>query len=154
MSADDVSALIDKMSVADLLHRMAWLQDRREWDHLGSILADPIDVSYDGDTKPAPLSQTDLITNWRDSLEQVSNSQHILTGIVVDLDGDRAVARLNETVWLFDPGARGSALFSFGTFMHVTLRRTGGEWRIVELAVTPTWSDGNASVLHEWRPPA
>jgi len=100
------------------------------------------------------VSQTHLITNWRESLERVSNSQHILTGIVVDLDGDRAVTRLNETVWLSDPGARGSALFSFGTFMRVTLRRTGREWRIAELAVTPTWGDGNASVLHGWRPPA
>ncbi|HUK68648.1 MAG TPA: hypothetical protein VLW50_07845 [Streptosporangiaceae bacterium] len=75
MSADEVSALIDKMSVAELLHRMAWLQDRRQWDQLGNILAEPIDVSYDGDTKPATVSQTHLITNWRESLERVSNSQ-------------------------------------------------------------------------------
>jgi hypothetical protein len=45
------------------------------------------------------LSRDDLVANWRSGLEHTS-SQHVLTGVAVDTEGDTAHATLNETAWM------------------------------------------------------
>ncbi|WP_033342977.1 nuclear transport factor 2 family protein [Catenuloplanes japonicus] len=137
----------DRTAIADVLHRMAWCQDRSDWEALSGLLADRIDVTHE--TTPDALSRTvdrdSLIGRWRDGLDGTT-SQHILTGIVTDLDGDRAEVMFNETVWVARPGVPGAPLYHFGVAMHATLRRTD-RWRVTALRLTPIWSDGNTAVL-------
>ena len=148
----NLSSVIDRAEITDVLHRMAWFQDRRRWEGLEAVLAERVQVSY-STTPVTEISRADLIANWRHGLEPLVSSQHILTGIIVDLNGDEASVTLNETVWLNRPNETGSPLYHFGNYMELQLVRTPDGWRICVLRVVPAWSNGNVAVLGAWQPP-
>ena len=149
----DVTELRDHAEITNTLNAMAWCQDRRTWDGLDKVLADHVAIQYAGQEKPATVDRANLVSSWRAPLEALDASQHILTGFIIDLDGDRASVTLNENVCLYDQEVPGGATYRFGTYMNATLRRLAQGWRIVALEVTPVWSEGNAAFLRDWQPP-
>lgn len=151
----DNATLADRDQVIDTLNRMAWCEDRRRWTELEDVLDDEVQVGYGDhpDVELVTLSRADLIANWRGGLEYTS-SQHILTGITVDADGDTAHATLNETVWIQGKTAAGVSLYQFGTAMECALRRTHDAWRITRLKVVLLWSAGDPTVLGNWQRPS
>jgi len=149
----DVSELRDHAEISNTLNAMAWCQDRRTWDGLDNVLADRVAIHYAGQAEPATVDRAKLVSSWRAPLEALDASQHLLTGFIIDLDGNRATVTLNENVCLYDQKVPGGATYRFGTYMNAALERLAQGWRIVALEVTPLWSEGNAAVLRDWQPP-
>ena len=119
-----------------------------------NVLADTVAVAYgDPETELVTMPRAELLENWRRGLEHTS-SQHILTGVVVDISGDTAHATLNETAWMQADQSMGSPLYRFGTAMEAGLERCPEGWRIRRLRVIPLWSAGNAAVLGGWSAPS
>ena len=102
---------------------------------------------------PVPTSRADLVENWKSGLQRAEASQHVLSGMLIDFDGEHASVALNQTAWLYDPQAFGSHVFCFGTIMTVGLRCGAQGWRVTSLTVRPRWGEGNAAVLGDGRPP-
>jgi hypothetical protein len=139
--------LADRLAVGDVLNRLAWSQDRRDWDRVADLLADRLDVGY-GPADQAgttEVSRADLMRTWRDGLDGTT-SQHVLTGIVVSVEGDIADATFNELVWVVRPAGTGSSMYHFGAAMQYRLHRAD-PWRIIALRMNRIWSEGDSAVL-------
>lgn len=153
MTPTDVAAIADRLQITDVLNRMAWCQDRKRWAELEQVLAEEVQVAYGGpDAELTAMARSDLVANWRSGLDHTS-SQHVLTGIAVEVTGDVAEATLNETAWLHAESPFGSPVYQFGTALECGLRRTRPGWKIARLRVVSLWSDGNAGVLGAWSKP-
>ena len=146
--------LADRLAVGDTLNRLAWSQDRRDWDRVADILADWLDVGHGpaDQAGTAKVSRADLIRTWRDGLDGTS-SQHVLTGIVVNVEGDTADATFNELVWVMRPAETGSSMYHFGAAMQYRLHRAD-PWRVVSLRMDKIWSEGDAAVLGDRSSPS
>ena len=153
MTPADLTDIADRLQITDVLHRMAWCQDRKLWTELDQVLAEEIQVAYGGpDAELTAMPRSDLVTNWRSGLDHAT-SQHVLSGIGVQVTGDTAYATLNETAWLHADSPFGSPLYQFGTAMEAGLQRTPSGWKIDKLKVMSIWSNGNAAVLGAWNKP-
>jgi hypothetical protein len=153
MTTTDLTTLVDRLQITEVLHRMGWCQDRKRWADLEQVLAEEVQVGYGGpDVELTPMARSDLVANWRSGLDHTS-SQHVLTAITVEVAGDSADATLNETAWLHTERFFGSPVYQFGTAMECGLRRAQSGWKIATLKVMPIWSDGNAAVLGAWNRP-
>jgi hypothetical protein len=149
----DLAGLLDDKDIRATLTRMGWCQDRRDWAALDQVLDDSVETEYVGlGDGMAVLSRADLVANWRGGLEGTA-SQHVLTGMDVDVDGDTAHATLNETVWIQRKDGDKAGLLNFGTFMELRLRRTSVGWRITALRGTPIWDNGAFHVI-VWSAPS
>jgi len=145
----DLQELSDRTEIHDVVTQMAWCQDRRDWAGLDNVLAEELDVDYSpGTVGPVTgVPRAHVVDNWREALERVDASQHVLAGVQVTLHGEAAEVRLNELVWLTRASAEGSPLYHFGTAMQLRLGRFPAGWRITSVTVRASWSDGNAAVL-------
>jgi hypothetical protein len=151
--AADQAGLLDDKDIRVTLTRMAWCQDRRDWAALDQVLDDSVEADYSSaGTGSVVLPRADLVANWRGGLAGTV-SQHVLTGIDVDVDGDTAHATLNETAWIQRRDGDRAGLLNFGTFMDCRLRRTPAGWRIAALRVVPIWDNGAFGVI-DWSAPS
>ncbi|MBV7698637.1 nuclear transport factor 2 family protein [Streptomyces sp. TRM70350] len=68
-------------------------------------------------------------------------TQHMASGILVDVEGDRADASWNaHMTHVHDDGS----LFTVGGRFDAEVRRTPGGWRFSRMAVRPVWTQGRA----------
>lgn len=141
--------LSDHIEIEQLIYRMALCQDRRDWAGLLSIFDEMITTEYPsavgGTTETR--SAADQIERWRVPLESLDASQHILSGLVLTLNGDQATATVNEQGWMRRDAAIGDSLWHFGGTLDVQLRRTSEGWRIRTLRAGNIWTQGNIGVF-------
>lgn len=89
-SAADQAGFLDDKDIRTTLTRMAWCEDRHDWGGLDQVLDDAVETEYVSfGSGSVVLSRAEFVANWRGGLEGTA-SQHILTGIDVDVDGDTA----------------------------------------------------------------
>jgi ketosteroid isomerase-like protein len=72
-------------------------------------------------------------------------TQHIISNVLIDLDGDTASARADVVATFIakdDPDARRSSVA--GSYAYI-LVRTGAGWRVSELSMKPLWNDLHAA---------
>ncbi|WP_309055807.1 nuclear transport factor 2 family protein [Streptomyces sp.] len=85
----------------------------------------------------------------RTALSAFAATQHLGSAPVVVLDGDRATLRANlisthvHHARHTPPLGELAPLFATGTFVTGRARRTGGGWRLSELAFRLLWADGS-----------
>lgn len=90
-----------------------------------------------------------LATYHREALAKFERTQHLNSGAVIDLDGDRATVRANliSTHVLrsvpVPPGADWASLFTTGTYVDGEARRTADGWRFRRLSFRLVWATGN-----------
>jgi len=140
----------DRAAVQDTLVRMAWYVDRRNWKGLADeVFADMIRVDYtamwDGEAEVLPGREQ--AGRWEKELAHLDATQHVITGVLVSLDGDAATATANVQAHLVRRDAAGGPLWSNGGTYTTHLRRGDHGWRITALIVEPLWDSGNAGVL-------
>jgi hypothetical protein len=145
--------LVDRNEISDLVHRLGVVLDEGQFDDLRSLLAQDATVRTPGgiaEGREAVIAQA----SRNHPAEQPI--QHVITNILVDLDGARAQARANLVVY-FGPlgGASDSAVplappveYTTGEVYHYDLVRTSEGWRFSRIQTTPVWRSGTP-----FRPP-
>ena len=147
--ADPAALLADRLAVQDAVTRMSWLLDRRDWDALREVFAEELVLDYTQPFggEPETLSGAELVERWRAQVGHLDSTQHVTTGVLVELDGDSARATANVLAHLRREGTLGSPVWHNGGHYDVRLRRSGTGWRITALTASVSWAEGNSAVL-------
>lgn len=119
--------LIDRQEITDLVSRLGlWLDGETTLEQARTILAEDVSIDTPGGTQRG-LERT---------VEQARRNhdvptQHVITNVLVDIDGDKASAGANLVVTF--PDSTQGERYAFET------ARTPDGWRLTRIAVTPLW---------------
>ena len=145
--------LADRNEITDLVNRLGVVLDEGHFDDLRSLLAEDATARTPGGTVEGREA---VIAQASRNHPPEQPIQHVITNVLVDLDGARAQARANLVVY-FGPlaGASDSAVppappveYTAGEVYHYDLVRTSEGWRFSRIQTTPVWRSGTP-----FRPP-
>lgn len=133
----EVRQLVDRQAVERLLTRLGhWLDGRG---------GDPADIYDPTIVVHSPRGEfrglDDIVARVARADADPERTQHFFTDVVVDVDGDRAVARANQLVQFFLPGAPPHR--TSGLRVRYELARRGDGWRLTGAEHTLAWLVGD-----------
>jgi len=135
----------DREAIAEIVARVAYEADAGKWEALRSLYADEVRVDYTSlaGGEPASVRADDLMANWRALLPGFDLTQHLLGPIVVEIDGDRAVARTHVRALHRIAGAEGGEDWIVGGHYIYQFARSDGRWRITGHTLARAYKEGN-----------
>lgn len=146
--------LADRAAITDTVTRFGWCLDRRDWAGLTALFTDVVRTDYTalwgGEPQEASVDEllaTDRQGSWRRTMDGLEATQHLITNILVTVDGDTATATANVVGVHRLPNPHGGPLWTVGGTYEFGLTRTAGGWRIRAITQGITWVDGNQQVL-------
>ncbi|MCX2931300.1 nuclear transport factor 2 family protein [Mycobacterium sp. CVI_P3] len=147
----DIQRISDELEIASVLHRYARAVDGKDWDLLRSLFTD--DAHLDYSCVGGPAGGREEVCGWLErSLTLMPMTQHFVTNIEADIDGDTATVRAMFYNPMLLPGA--SETSACGGYYHHVMVRTAGGWRSKQLREENLWFDNPPSTqrraeLHE-----
>ena len=87
--------LCDKHEIAELIYRYATSVDTKDWERMASVFTEDAYLDYSSVGYP-PGSRDDVLALLQKALDQLPMTQHFVTNIEVDLDGDEVVVTLGS----------------------------------------------------------
>jgi 3-phenylpropionate/cinnamic acid dioxygenase small subunit len=90
--SDALRALVDRTEIAELLHRYAWMVDRKQWQMIDEVFASGATVDYTSSGGQKGGYRETLAWLAR-ALEPWPLNLHFISNLTVALDGDRARTR-------------------------------------------------------------
>jgi hypothetical protein len=146
--------LADRAAITDTVTRFGWCLDRRDWDGLKALFTDVVRTDYTalwgGEPQEASVDEllaTDRQGSWRRTMDGLDATQHLITNILTNVDGDTATATANVVGVHRLPNPHGGPLWTVGGTYVFVLTRTADGWRIRAITQGITWVDGNQQVL-------
>jgi SnoaL-like domain len=148
-------SLEDSLAVQDIVSRYGRCIDDRDWAGLASILAEEVRLDFTSlwGGEPERLKGTELVARWREMRERLDATQHLITGVLPEIDGEQATAVTNLVAVHRRVNATGDSLWTVGGSYRFDLRRTAGRWVIEGLSLRVAWVDGNQAVITPPRSP-
>jgi 3-phenylpropionate/cinnamic acid dioxygenase small subunit len=132
----DLQAVSDKIDIHELLARYARGVDTRDWDTWRAVFTPEATVDYS--SAGVPVGRRDEVGAWLEAgLESVPMTQHFISNIEIDLDGDRARARAMFFNPMHLPGMDQQSYC--GGYYHHDLVRTPDGWRSERLVEENVW---------------
>ena len=130
-----VRQLSDRMEIAELIGRLAlWLDDKR-FEDARSILHEDVAVT----TRSGTVQGAEAATAQARQRHTEERTQHVVTNIVIDLDGDHAAVQAN-LIATFVPRASAPQLHNMvGERYRFDAVRTASGWRLARIEVSPLW---------------
>ena len=123
----DLQQLLDRQAVTDLVSRLGlWLDGDTTLDQARAILDEAVTVATPGGTAQG-IERVVLQARRNHDVP----TQHVITNVLVDLDGDRAAAGANLIVNF--PDATLGERYAFAA------TRGDDGWRLTRIEVTPIW---------------
>ncbi len=144
--SEAIQDLVDRQAIADVLIRYATALDSRDWPLLGSCFTSDGVTDYQelGGVNEGPEA---IIRLCHGALSGLDASQHLITNIAVELDGDRATASCYFQAQHTYRGLDGGDNFLVGGTYRDSLVRGANGWQIQHRTLEPTWQDGNPAVF-------
>lgn len=110
-------------------------------DHRFDDLPDLYTESVQARTVMGDLTGRDsVVATARQFHEPFAVLQHLVTGVIIDEDGDEATVRAN-VISIFGNDAHELA-FEGGSVWRGKLHRNADRWRVAEFSLEPVWSRG------------
>lgn len=139
MTATDSGAALrrleDRNAIVDLVSRLGLWLDEGGADDAGAIFADDVSVQTPGGT----ASGRDAVVAQATRNHEGMRTQHLMTNVLVDLDGDRATAGANLlATFLLDPSKPEETLPIGGRYRFEAVRTAAG-WRLSRIDVSHQW---------------
>lgn len=141
---DQLQQLGDRQAIADLIGRLGLMLDEKRFDEAASILADDVTVKT-----PGGSAQGREAVAAQARRNHTVRTQHVITNVLIELDGDRAQARANLTATFApDPGSRlvvngeeqRDSFLTLGEVYRFAAVRTTDGWRLSRIETEPLWS--------------
>jgi ketosteroid isomerase-like protein len=129
-----IRELLDRRDIEDLVQRLAAALDESRFDALRSLVTADATARTPGGTAQGADA---LVAQAARNHTPDRATQHLLGGVQVDLDGDRAEVRANALVVFAAPG--GPPELVMGEVYRFTARRTADGWRLTRVETTPAW---------------
>ena len=130
----------DRFHIEDALTRYCYAVDDRNWDAYRELFT-PDAVIDDTVTGGIKSSVEEHITYMKRALSKVLLSQHAISTVLVDLNGDQASVRAHcscPMVWGMGEGK--THVFFQGLWYRNSLIRTGHGWKIRHLLEEGYWN--------------
>jgi hypothetical protein len=132
----DFQAVSDKLQIHELLFRYARGVDTKDWALLAAVFTPEAVLDYT--SVGGPAGSRDEVVAWLEqSLSPVAMTQHFITNIEVDLDGDRADVRAMFYNPMQLPGLPGMTACG-GHYLHEVVRTPEG-WKSERLVERSEW---------------
>lgn len=140
--ADLIESLADRAEITDLVSRLTAGLDEHRFDELLTLFVeDAIAQTPGGTAEGREAIVMQATRNHRD----FDRLQHLVTGVLIDLDGDQATARAN-VVGVFGRSIEDAPARALGGAYRFEFVRTEEGWRFKTVAVRPVWHTGEALI--------
>lgn len=148
--------LLDRNEITDLVSRLGAALDEGRFEDMRSLLVEEVTARTPGGAKEGRDAVVAMASkNHRPEW----GHEHVITNVLIDLDGDRATVRANLVVHSAsenpadpdsapDPSSTVPPLtapevtFMLGEVYRFDVVRTGQGWRFARVEATPTWRWG------------
>jgi FAD/FMN-containing dehydrogenase len=143
----ELQQLTDRAEIADLVARLCVCLDESGFDDMAGLLAGEATVRT---IRGEVVGRDAVVEQARRTHPADQRFQHVITNLLVDLDGDRATARANLEVHITVPGdgpaGDGSPApaprASLGNVYRFGLARSEAGWRFARVEIEPVWVSG------------
>jgi hypothetical protein len=144
---DQLQRLNDRQAVADLITRLGLMLDDKRFDDARTILAEHVVVHTPGGSSRGPEA---VVAQARRN--HTVRTQHVITDVLIELDGDRAEASANLIVTFAPDSDHPDARLTIGDSDQTQSRvmigerysfaalRDESEWRLTRIDVARVWS--------------
>lgn len=132
-----LNALLDRHDITDLVSGLGRCLDERDFEGLRDLFTEDAEVTTPGGTA---TGHDALVEQARRRHSSDRGIQHVITNLLIDLDGDRATVRANLLVSFAKTGPDDAQPFLLGEVYRFELRRTADGWRFTRLGSTPVWT--------------
>jgi len=132
----DMQALQDKLEIHELLARYARGVDTRDWDLWRDVFTSDATVDYSSAGAMAG-SRDEVAASLEAGMNTLPWTQHVITNIEVELDGDRAKVRAMFLNPMQLPGLDEPSCC--GGYYHHDLVRTPDGWKSAKLVEENMW---------------
>jgi SnoaL-like domain len=140
-----ITGLIDRTEITDLVTRLGLWLDEQRWGDAPAILTEDATASTLGGTARG----REAVVEQARRNHEGKRTQHVITNVVVDLDGDRATARANLLVTFAPEGPPAEPLFQLGERYRFEARRTQDGWRLSAVEIRPLWRTASPDLRDE-----
>lgn len=129
----------DYQAIQQLLTRYCYAVDDRDWKTFRQLFTAQALLDYSAFGGPAG-GVNEIATFLENSVSGLASSQHTISTMLLDLEGDKAKARTAGLVMLVNTPERGESQVSFiGLWYHDSLVKTPDGWRIAERVQKYGW---------------
>lgn len=135
-SRRQVQELIDRNEIVDLVSRLGLWLDEKRFDDAPSVLTEDAAV----DTPGGSVQGIELVAEQARRNHSVDRTHHVITNVLVDLDGDRATVRANLIATFVQRADAPESHFAVGERYRFEAVRTQNGWRLSRVEVTPVWT--------------
>jgi ketosteroid isomerase-like protein len=141
----DHTALQDKYEITEVCYRYGINIDNKEWSKLHECFTD--DAVADYLDMPRCEGYQAIEDTCRVALSPLSASQHLISNVLVTLDGDEATSVCYLQAQHVRTGTPGGDNFIIAGRYLDRLVRTPDGWRIKHRRLEGIWTDGNPAVV-------
>lgn len=146
-----LDAALDRLEIAEFVVTNSMLGDSGkadDWQRYRQRYAEMITVDYSGTLgdPPRAVARDLLMPYWKSLVDAFDVTQHVVSNVVVTLDGDEATARSYVT----SNHRLGDDVWTCGGIYDHGLRRASGSdggWLITAQRFTPLYESGDHSVF-------
>ena len=131
MQTEILQQLADRQAIADLVMRLARMLDEKRFEDAPAILADDATAQTPGGTSRGRAAVVEQARR-----NHTVTTQHVITNLLIDVDGDRADAGANLLV-TFAPEAEEPTMLG-ERYRFEAVRQPAG-WRLNAIAVEKLW---------------
>lgn len=138
---NSLQELTDHNEIQRQIIRIGAMLDNHDFPNADSIFAEDVLVETPGGKARGVEAATVQATRNHAKF----NTQHLISNVLIDLDGDSAAARADVVAtFIAKDDSDGSRNSVAGSYAY-KLRRTDEGWRVNELKMRPLWNDFHAA---------
>ncbi|MFE3195314.1 nuclear transport factor 2 family protein [Nocardia sp. NPDC059240] len=139
-----IQDLADKFEITELVNRLGRALDEGDWDELAALYTPDATAQTPGGLA---VGRTAMVAQASRNHSPDKRVQHVISGILVDVDGDTAEVRANLLVTFAwgdaeDPTLGARPRLTLGEVYRFTAVRTADGWQFTSVASSPVWSVG------------
>lgn len=138
----DLQRISDELEIASVLHRYARAVDGKDWALWRSLFTEDAHIDYS--SVGGAVGDRVEVSAWLEhGLAQMPMTQHYITNIETEIDGDTATVRAMFYNPMLLPGA--TTISACGGYYHHVMVRTPDGWRSADLREENLWFDNPPS---------
>ena len=133
----DIQQISDHLEITAVLHRYCRAVDSQDWDLYRTVFTEDARIDYTTAPTGAAGTREEIVEWLRTNLALFSMTQHYVTNLEIDLDGDAATVR----AMLYNPlqfAGVEQPIFCGGNYHHQMVRTPEG-WRSRNLREEMLW---------------